>query len=226
MSGAPQHVLDLLNSLIQSYPTGLPEGIHINVNLDVKVTVAGDGSGSPVVVVEPTDSPQPAPAGPVYKGAFLGLYRVIAKNVSHRIKVRSDCDEIAPELSILVDPRHLNFMRALNPAKPAYLQDNGYIYDTSGSAQNTFYRQYAFDGQLVVIAETRRVGKSSVMGRVVGIGSDPLKSDPKPLDAALTNNVHTPWLVHQIPGLLVYAPIFAADTGGGWVSMDELEKIR
>ena len=212
MSGAPQHILDLINSLIQSYPTGLPEGIHLNINLDVALAPA---------VVDP-DTP---PIEPVYKGPFLGLYRVVANNESHRIKVRSDCDALAPEIIFPVNSSQINFMRALNPTKPTYLEKNGYIFETSGSVQKPAYRQFAFDGQLIVIAETRRAGKIA-MGRIVGIGSDPLRSDPKPLDATLTNNTLTPWLVHQIPGFSVYAPILASENQSGWVIMDELEKIR
>ncbi len=214
MAAAPQHILDLVNSLIQSYPTGLPEGIHLNINLAVS-------TDSTTVDINPGDPP----AGPVYKGPFLGLYRVIATNQARRIKVRSDFDPAAPEMSINVDARHINFMRALNPTKPGYLEGNGYIYTTSGSNPKTYYKQYAFDGQLLVVAETRRVG-STVMGRVIGIGTDPLMSDPKPLNAAVTNNNLTPWLVHQIPGSLVFAPILASVTEEGWVIMDELEKVR
>jgi hypothetical protein len=223
MASAPQHVLDLLNSLIHSYPTGLPEGIHLNINLDVNLAAANTGSGVPVN--EPADLPEVPPAGAVYKGPFLGLYRVVANNDSHRIKVRSDSDGLAPEITMKLEARHLAFMKALNPAKPTYLETNGYIYETNDSVPKTLYKQYAFDGQLLVVAETMRVGKT-VMGRIVGIGSDPLKSDPKPLDAAHTNNILTPWLVHQIPGILVYVPILSSDTEAGWVNMDELEKIR
>jgi hypothetical protein len=213
MATAPQNVLDLLNSLLQAYPAGLPQGIHLNINLDVKVEDEID------------DTPGSTPVGPVYKGPFLGLYRVVANNESKRIKVRSDSDALAPEISIPITTRHVNFMQALNPTKPTYLESNGYIYTTTGAVPKIFYRQFAFDGQLIVIAETKRSGKTA-MGRIVGIGSDPLLSDPKPFDATLTNNTLTPWLVHQIPGLLVYAPILSADTAAGWVCMDELEKIR
>lgn len=226
MSGAPQNVLDLLNSLIHAYPTGLPDGIHININLDVKSGIVSiEDPDSPGDLDEPDDTPQSTQVGPVYEGPFLGLYRVTEKNDSQRIKVRSDCDPVAPELSVRLTPRHLSYMRFLNPTKPAYLETNGYIYETTNTSKSMYYRQYAFTGQLVVVAETRRIGKA-VMGRVVGIGTDPHKSDPKPLDAAVTNNNLTPWLVHQIPGVLVYAPIFAPDTGSGWVNMDEIEKIR
>jgi hypothetical protein len=231
MSAIPQHVTDVINSLIEAYPTGLPEGIQININLSVPleatqgqaVSASIQGASSlPVTQTAPSVEP---PAAPAYKGPFLGLYRVIARNPSKRIKIRSDFDMAAPEASVHLTPRQYEFIRALNASRPQYLENNGYIYRSEDGLPYTFYKQFGYNNQLLVISEIKRVG-SAVMGRVVGIGEDPYLSDPKPLDPAVTNHKTTPWLVHLIEDLQVYAPILTADSSPGWVNMQEVEKVR
>ncbi len=229
MSSIPQHVTDLVDSVIKAYPTGLPEGVHLNINLSVQVvpTTAEPLEMVEVDVTEDESLPEPqAPtATPSYKGQFLGLFRVVARNPSGRIKIRSDFDMAAPEASVKLTNQQYAYLKALNPGKFSYLEKNGYLFVTDNGTHNIFYRQYGFDKQLLVISEIRRVGDAT-MGRVVGIGNDPYVSDPKPLDASVTNYKSTPWLVHLIDGVEIYAPILTADATPGWVNMHEVEKVR
>jgi hypothetical protein len=215
--------------MIKAYPTGLPEGIHLNINLSVQLGVDTEPQvdvktsveeAAPVGVTPPVIS-----AGPSYKGQFLGLFRVVARDDSRRIKIRSDFDMAAPEASVKLTDRQYAFIKALNLGRMQYFENSGLIFTSNNGTQNIFYKQYGFDKQLLVVSEIRRVGDTT-MGRVVGIGSDPYLSDPKPLDAAATNYKNTPWLVHLIDGVQIYAPILTADSTPGWINMREVEKVR
>lgn len=219
---------ELINSLVEAYPTGLPDGIQININFNLPLDTAKQAEENIIVQTQPVRIPAvqvEAPPIQSYKGPFLGLYRVIASNPSRRIKIRSDFDPTAPEASIrLTDPQY-NFLKALNGERFSYLESSGYLYAPKTDPNVILYKQFGFDGQLIIIAETKTIG-ASTLGRVIGIGNNPYLSDPKPLNQGVTNNKNTPWLVHLIPDMLVYVPIFTADDTPGWVNMQDVEKIR
>lgn len=235
----PQHITDLVDSMIKAYPTGLPDGIHLNINLNIHASQGDEITqydedqdlyenrvDVSVDTVEALPPQQPeATTAPSYKGQFLGLYRVVPRTASGRIKIRSHSELKAAEATVKLTDRQYAFIKALNPGRIQYLETSGYIFTSDNGTHNLFYKQFGFEKQLLVIAEIRRVGEG-VMGRVVGIGSDPYLSDPKPLDVAVTNYKNTPWLVHLIDGVQIYAPILTADSTPGWVDMQDVEKVR
>lgn len=233
MSNVPQHVTELIDSLIKAYPTGLPEGIHMNINLNVLTngaeTVASVRHASEAFDLQLETSQPEFPVDvaetPAYKGQFLGLYRVVPRLESGRIKIRGSADLSAPEASVNLSDQQFGFLRALNTERPSYLESNGYLFKATDGSQRILYKQFGFDKQLLVISEIKK-SEDGLMGRVVGIGKDPYLSDPKPLSVNVTNHKTTPWLVHLIESVGVYAPIFASDDKPGWVNMQDVEKVR
>jgi hypothetical protein len=229
MSTIPQHVTELIDSLIKAYPTGLPDGIHMNINLNVQAGSARHQESEHIdIPIEPGENSsvsKPAPESPAYKGQFLGLYRVVGNNESGRIKIRSGPELKAPEVDVRLTDKQYAFIRSLNPNRLPYFESSGYIFKSNNGSQNIFYKQFGFDKQLLVISEIKRIGDAR-MGRVVGIGNDPYLSDPKPLNAQVTNYKTTPWLVHHIESVDIYAPILASDNASGWVNMMDVEKVR
>jgi hypothetical protein len=247
MSTIPQHVTEMIDALIKAYPTGLPEGIHMNINLNVAANVAE--TSIPVrhaseafdlqietsqpkfpdeaieFAAEPAKTPAEPPETPAYKGQFLGLYRVVPRLESGRIKIRGSADLSAPEATVSLTDQQFAFLRALNTARPSYLESQGYLIKATDGSQRILYKQFGFDKQLLVISEIKK-SEDGLVGRVVGIGNDPYLSDPKPLNTGITNHKTTPWLVHSIESVGVYAPIFASDEKSGWVNMQDVEKVR
>jgi hypothetical protein len=233
MTNIQQNITELVDAMIKAYPTGLPEGVRININLNLNVSSSNtqhhvvekyDGISVDIDDDTASDSPESAPL-PSYKGDFLGLYRVVPRTQSGRIKIRSHPESKAPEAVVKLSDAQYQFVKALNSAHFPYLESNGYISASPNGSRNVFYKQYGFEKQLLVISEIRKVGDSR-MGRVVGIGVDPYLADPKPLDASITNHKNTPWLVHSIAGVQVYAPIFTGDSVPGWIDMQDVEKVR
>jgi hypothetical protein len=229
----PPDITEFVNAIIHAYPTGLPDGVRININFNI--TVGQETRLEPAEIsIEAPESREsheahealPNPENiQAYKGPFLGLYRVNAKNGSGRIKIRSDFDLTAPEASVKLSEPQYKFLQALNPREFAKMEQNGYIYMSNGANPQLWYRQYGFNGQLLMIAETRVFG-NVMLGRVVGIGENPYLSDPKPLNPNYTNHQLTPWLVHNIEQEQLYAPILTAGDTPGWVNMQEVEKVR
>jgi hypothetical protein len=229
-----QNITELVDAMIKAYPTGLPEGVHVNINLNLHVSSDGaqyqvvDNSQDNISLdIENDAAPSESESAPLpsYKGDFLGLFRVVPRTESGRIKIRSHSELKAPEAVVKLTDAQYRFIKALNTTRFHYLETNGYVYVSDNGSHNVFYKQYGFDKQLLVVSEIRKVGDSR-MGRVVGIGVDPYLADPKPLDTSITNYKNTPWLVHSIAGVDVYAPILTGDSVPGWIDMQDVEKVR
>jgi hypothetical protein len=234
MTVLQQNVTELLDAMVKAYPTGLPQGVHININLNLNVSSANNqyqvvenAQDSVSLNIEGDAAPGESEGGPLpsYKGDFLGLFRVVPRTESGRIKIRSHPEPKAPEAVVKLTDAQYRFIKALNTARFHYLETNGYVYVSDNGSHNVFYKQYGFDKQLLVVSEIRKVGDSR-MGRVVGIGVDPYLADPKPLDVSITNHKNTPWLVHSITSVEVFAPILTGDSVPGWIDMIDVEKVR